>query len=713
MTAPAHASGPVDVVVTNPDGQTATLPGAFTYNAGPTIVSVTPDSGPSAGGTTVTITGTGFGGPGTTVTVDGTSASLDGGSSTSVTFFTPSHVAGTVDVVVSNPDGQQAVAAGAFTHRDGPTLQTITPSQGPAAGGTPVTITGSGFGGPATTVTFGGVTATIESRSATTLDVISPAHASGPVDVVVTNPDGQQAIATTGFLYVPAPSIQSVSPVSGTALGGTQSDGNRIRFWWPGHISQLRRHQRNRHLRVCNIIDGDHTRRTSPGRSMLWSPTLTAKQPRPSRVHIPGGATGTCIGVAQTNNGHHRRRCESHAHWKKLPRRDPTDTERPQSPHRSSLSQEWRRGVDELREATVPHECGRLHPEPAQNSEASMNSDTLTVDPTSPADVSATPQPPQFPTARPGMGFNEASAAVVDYLKTVLPMGFWAVTRFDGMRQLYLEVRDDSYGLGAGGSHLWEDSFCVNMVADRAPQIAPDAMSIPEYAAAGVAKQIDIGAYVGIPIMRPDGELFGTLCGLDPAPQSDDILQHAPLLHILGMLLSTILEADLERTRQARLLERAEMVAECDQLTGLFNRRGWNRYMEIEEARFRRFGDPGAVIVIDLDGLKEINDTLGHHAGDELIKLAGSVIRDTIRDCDIAARLGGDEFGIIASNVVPADCDVLVARILEGFHDAGVSGSIGHAAYTVVAGFPGAFVAADESMYAEKRRRRAARLAGG
>ena len=342
-----------------------------------------------------------------------------------------------------------------------------------------------------------------------------------------------------------------------------------------------------------------------------------------------------------------------------------------------------------------------------------MNSDTLTVDPTSPADVSATPQPPQFPTARPGMGFNEASAAVVDYLKTVLPMGFWAVTRFDGMRQLYLEVRDDSYGLGAGGSHLWEDSFCVNMVADRAPQIAPDAMSIPEYAAAGVAKQIDIGAYVGIPIMRPDGELFGTLCGLDPAPQSDDILQHAPLLHILGMLLSTILEADLERTRQARLLERAEMVAECDQLTGLFNRRGWNRYMEIEEARFRRFGDPGAVIVIDLDGLKEINDTLGHHAGDELIKLAGSVIRDTIRDCDIAARLGGDEFGIIASNVVPADCDVLVARILEGFHDAGVSGSIGHAAYTVVAGFPGAFVAADESMYAEKRRRRAARLAGG
>ena len=347
-------------------------------------------------------------------------------------------------------------------------------------------------------------------------------------------------------------------------------------------------------------------------------------------------------------------------------------------------------------------------PEPGAHSEAFMTSCSITLDATPPTTASGAPHPPQFPTARPGMGFQEASAAVVDYLKSVLPMGFWAVTRFDGSRQLYLEVRDDSYGLGAGGSHDWDDSFCVNMVAGKTPRIAPDAMSIPEYAAAGVAKKIDIGAYVGIPITRGDGELFGTLCGLDPSPKSDEMLQHAPLLEILGVLLSTILDADLERTSQARLLERAEMAAESDPMTGLFNRRGWDRYMEIEEARFRRFGDPGSVIVIDLDGLKEVNDTLGHQAGDELIELAGSVIRDVIRDCDIAARLGGDEFGVIASNAAPADCDLLVARILTGFHDAGVSGSIGHAAYTVVAGFPGAFAAADEAMYAEKKRRRAA-----
>ena len=95
-----------------------------------------------------------------------------------------------------------------------------------------------------------------------------------------------------------------------------------------------------------------------------------------------------------------------------------------------------------------------------------------TIDRMHPADISRASQPAPFPTTRPGMGFNEASAAVVDYLQSFLPMGFWAVTRFDGLRQLYLEVRDTSYGVGPGGSHIWEDSFCINMVAGKRPRIA-------------------------------------------------------------------------------------------------------------------------------------------------------------------------------------------------------------------------------------------------
>jgi hypothetical protein len=66
------------------------------------------------------------------------------------------------------------------------------------------------------------------------------------------------------------------------------------------------------------------------------------------------------------------------------------------------------------------------------------------------------PQPlSKFLVAQPGMDFNEASAAVVDSFRSFLPMGSWAVTRFDGLRQLDLGVSDDSYGLGSGGFHLW------------------------------------------------------------------------------------------------------------------------------------------------------------------------------------------------------------------------------------------------------------------
>lgn len=303
------------------------------------------------------------------------------------------------------------------------------------------------------------------------------------------------------------------------------------------------------------------------------------------------------------------------------------------------------------------------------------------------------------------MGFDEISAAVVDYLKVVLPLGFWAVTRFDGVRQLYLEVRDDAYGLSAGDSHLWNDSMCIEMVAGRAPRIAPDARAIPSYASARISSQIDIGAYVGIPIVLPDGELFGTLCGFDPVAQSTQLLSHAPWLEILGLLLSAILDADLERTRQARLLERADMTAEADRLTGMFTQQSWGRYMASEEPRLRRFGDAVVVILIDLDRRKSIHGATGHAAGDELIDSAAKVLRNLVRNGDFVARLAGDEFGIIMSNVVPERCDRLVDRIATGFQQAGVPGTIGHAPYTMAAGFRGAITDAIAGMYERKLRR--------
>lgn len=198
---------------------------------------------------------------------------------------------------------------------------------------------------------------------------------------------------------------------------------------------------------------------------------------------------------------------------------------------------------------------------------------------------------------------------------------------------------------------------------------------------------------------------------LDPEPKSADLAEQAPLLRLLSMLLATILDADLQRTAQTKALEWAALAAETDAMTGLLNRRGWDRYIELEEARYRRFGDPGGVIIVDLDRLKDVNDTQGHAAGDRYIQLAGEVIRYAVRAGDVVARLGGDEFGVLAGNLLPAGCELLVERLMAAFERVGVAGSIGHAFYTVVAGFPGAVAGADAAMYEQKERRRGAHVA--
>ena len=203
VTTPAHAPGAVSVVVTNPDGQTVTLTDGFTYTApaaAPTITTVSPNSGPTAGGTSVTVNGTGFS-LGTTVTFDGIPAIAVGGSPTTLDVTSPAHVAGPVTVVVTNPDGQSASLVAGFTYADAapaPTIASIDPATGPTIGGTNVTITGSGFS-LGTTVAFDGLLATALGGSPTSLSVTTPAHAAGPVTVVVTNPDGQSATLVTGF----------------------------------------------------------------------------------------------------------------------------------------------------------------------------------------------------------------------------------------------------------------------------------------------------------------------------------------------------------------------------------------------------------------------------------------------------------------------------------------------------------------------------------
>ncbi len=189
----------------------------------PEVASLSPTSGPTSGGTTVTITGSGFTGATGVVFGSTPATSFQVTSDTQITATDPAEAAGTVDVQVTSAFGTSSkVASDQFTYTNGPSVSSVSPASGPVGGGTTVTIEGSGFGG-ATAVSFGATAATsFNVVSDTEIAANAPAEAAGTADVVVTTPYGTSAkSAADDFSYVAAPAVASVTPSSGSTTGGT------------------------------------------------------------------------------------------------------------------------------------------------------------------------------------------------------------------------------------------------------------------------------------------------------------------------------------------------------------------------------------------------------------------------------------------------------------------------------------------------------------
>lgn len=189
--------------------------------------------------------------------------------------------------------------------------------------------------------------------------------------------------------------------------------------------------------------------------------------------------------------------------------------------------------------------------------------------------------------------------------------------------------------------------------------------------------------------------VFGRLCGI-----RDD-----PLEELIGRLLSTVLLAEERAQEAAARANQAELDSLADTLTGLANRRAWIRLLAIEEDRCRRHCIDTSVAVIDLDGLKGVNDELGHAAGDEILRRAGRAIVAQTRAHDVVARLGGDEFGVLATHCSEAEAQALMERLVQALDGERISASVGLSTRGPDQGLHGAWEQADSAMYRMKRRR--------
>jgi diguanylate cyclase (GGDEF)-like protein len=121
---------------------------------------------------------------------------------------------------------------------------------------------------------------------------------------------------------------------------------------------------------------------------------------------------------------------------------------------------------------------------------------------------------------------------------------------------------------------------------------------------------------------------------------------------------SHTLTYELEVAREA-----AEVQARTDELTQMRNRRAFQEMGEVAVAQARRYNDPLALISLDIDHFKQVNDTWGHSTGDETLRLVALIVARTVRTSDIAARVGGEEFAILLPRASPAQAAAMAERL--------------------------------------------------
>jgi diguanylate cyclase (GGDEF)-like protein len=175
-----------------------------------------------------------------------------------------------------------------------------------------------------------------------------------------------------------------------------------------------------------------------------------------------------------------------------------------------------------------------------------------------------------------------------------------------------------------------------------------------------------------------------------------------------------------ERDELKEKLAAAEALADRDTLTPTFNRRAFLRELHRTMSEVERYKTPAAVLYVDLDGFKALNDCYGHAAGDAVLAHVARLLVECVRSSDIVGRLGGDEFGVIL-NHANADEAAAKAQTLGTFLNSNtivhagqahrVSVSIGVHALSMAEDPETAIARADEAMYADKFARRNETLA--
>lgn len=195
--------------------------------------------------------------------------------------------------------------------------------------------------------------------------------------------------------------------------------------------------------------------------------------------------------------------------------------------------------------------------------------------------------------------------------------------------------------------------LCANAVRKNTAVVVDDVCRDPQFSGQTMrVNGVEVRAYAGIPVHSPDGAAVGTLSIVDGQPRQFSTDQIETLQSFAEMV-----------DRELALLAQTT----SDELTRLANRRGFVQTADHMLALCKRHGKPAAVIGIDLDNFKMINDTQGHDAGDWVLERFAALLVKNFRASDIVARFGGDEFCVLSSYTSRADIRASLERLAEMF----------------------------------------------
>lgn len=199
-------------------------------------------------------------------------------------------------------------------------------------------------------------------------------------------------------------------------------------------------------------------------------------------------------------------------------------------------------------------------------------------------------------------------------------------------------------------------SFCVHAIDSGAPFVVTDASIDPRFAANPlVSGAPHVRFYAGTRIVAVDGTPIASLCVFDPVPRPQGLTRaQQETLHVLAEQVRSLLELrwlvtdrQSQLAAQSALSKKLQHVAAHDELTGLPHRGVFQKRLIAAMKSAKSNGTRVALMLVDVDHFKQINDSLGHDVGDALLCGFATRLRTVLRSGDTVARLGGDEFGVV------------------------------------------------------------------